>query len=489
MIKDKEKSVKEYEETISVATSTIQALTEDIAALETELSALGEELEKDSASKAKMQTERDDANVLYMDNKADLEMTIEAVKSAITALEASKPAFLQQRLDLKAPAVSHALNLISTYSNDNKVVAKVMKVIGEQPGDPNADKFEERTGREATYTFKGGDVIEMLKTLLLQFEDQLKSLNTDEAQASNAHKLADAAKEDEIASAGRAQDTKTEVKGAKGSDLSTAESTLSEATSARDADAAVLEETKQLCHERKEEYERRTKTRADEIEAMDKAIEILSKVTGVRTPESKGITLLEVAKKVSDPKAEIVNLLRKAGNTKQTAALAKLADKIAALKGQQTPGSGTFDQIKNMIEKMVFHLMAEQKDEDDHKNWCDKELSTTAMMKEDKETKRDTLQASIDVLTQEIEDLKVKIGENRESVSLMQNEIAEETAERMAEKTENTATIKDAQDAQTAVSQAIAVLSEFYKGTGMMEKESWELNQMKAKVRRVKAEE
>merc|ERR1719161_1447979 len=120
-------------------------------------------------------------------------------------------------------------------------------------------------------------------------------------------------------------------------------------------------------------------------------------------------------------------------------------------------------------------------------NWCDKELETTAMMKADKETKRDTLQASIDVLTQEIEDLKVKITENREAVSTMQNEIAEETAERQAEKTENMATIKDAQAAQTAVSQAIAVLSEFYKGTGMIEKESWEFSQMKASVRRVKA--
>merc|ERR1719163_481969 len=175
-----------------------------------------------------------------------------------------------------------------------------MKVTDQQPGDPNADKFEERTGRVETYSFKGGDVIEMLKTLQLQFEDQLKELNSAEASASNAHKLADAAKEDEIEAAGRAKDTKTEVKGAKGSDLSSAESTLSEATSARDADMTVLEETKQLCHERKEEYERRTKTRADEIEAMSKAIEILSKVTGVRTPESKGITLLQaaVAKKI-----------------------------------------------------------------------------------------------------------------------------------------------------------------------------------------------
>merc|ERR1719484_240134 len=246
-----------------------------------------------------------------------------------------------------------------------------------------ADEFENRKGREDTYAFKGGDVIEMLKTLKLQFEDQLKDLNSSEASASSAHKLADAAKEDEIEAAGRAKDTKTEVKGAKGSDLATAESTLSEATSARDADTTVLEETKQLCHERKEEYEKRTKTRADEIEAMGKAIEILSKVTGVRTPESKGISLIQFAKKVSDPRTQIVNLLRKAGSTKQTAALEKLAEKIAALK--QTPGSGTFDQIKNMIQKMIFHLMAEQKDEDDHKNWCDKEISTTTMMIEDED--------------------------------------------------------------------------------------------------------
>merc|ERR1719182_651541 len=394
-----------------------------------------------------MGEERDSANGLYMDNKSDLEMTIDAVASAITALEASKPAFLQQNW-MKAPAVQKALGLLVAYSKDDKVVAKIMKVTEEQPGDPNADKFEDRKGRENTYSFKGGDVIEMLKTLKLQFEDQLKELNSAEASASNAHKLSDAAKEDEIQAAERAKETKTEVKGAKGSDLSTAESTLSEATSSRDADTTVLDETKQLCGERKEEYEKRMKTRADEIEAMGKAIEILSKVTGVRTPESKGISLIQISKKISDPKAAIVNLLRKAGSSKQTAALEKLAEKIAALK--QTPGSGTFDQIKNMIQKMIFHLMAEQKDEDDHKNWCDKEISTTTMMIEDKETKRDTLQASIDVLTQEIADLEVSIKENQEAVALMNTEIEEETAERQAEKAENTATIKDAQDAQTA---------------------------------------
>ena len=43
-----------------------------------------------SRSKATMGEERDAANGLYMDNKADLESTIDAVASAITALEASR---------------------------------------------------------------------------------------------------------------------------------------------------------------------------------------------------------------------------------------------------------------------------------------------------------------------------------------------------------------------------------------------------------------
>merc|ERR1719326_892710 len=70
----------------------------------------------------------------------------------------------------------------------------------------------------------------------------------------------------------------------------------------------------------------------------------------------------------------------------------------------------------------------------------------------------------------------------------MQDQIATETAEREAEKKENLATIKDAEDAQTAVSQAVAVLKDFYKGTGEVPKESWEFSQMGAAVRRVRAE-
>merc|ERR1719478_677377 len=143
-----------------------------------------------------------------------------------------------------------------------------------------------------------------------------------------------------------------------------------------------------------------------------------------------------------------------------------------------------------MIQKMIFHLMSEQKDEDDHKNWCDKEIDQTTMMKEDKEKKRDELQATMDQLSAEITELTTSIKENTEAVASLEAEIETATEQRQEEKAENSATIKDAEDAQTAISQAIAVLEDFYKSTGEVEKEAWEFVQLSSKkaVRRSRSE-
>merc|ERR1719313_2804975 len=107
---------------------------------------------------------------------------------------------------------------------------------------------------------------------------------------------------------------------------------------------------------------------------------------------------------------------------------------------------------------MIFHLMSEQKDEDDHKNWCDLEISKTTQMLEDKNTTRDQLEVDILALQTEIETLTTGITENNEDVSELDTSMEELTTERNADKAENSATLKDAQDAQTAIAQAIAVL-------------------------------
>merc|ERR1719281_1576497 len=464
----------------------MEALTEDIAALSAEITALNEEIQADSKSKSKMQSERDAANGLYMTNKNDLESTINAVDEALTALKESMPGGFLQTSAMKSPVLKKVLGLLLTYFPRNKAVANLAQVSADPIESEQADAFEDRQGGDAKYVFKGGDVIEMLKQMKMDFEDELTELRKAETASYNSHALADGAKQQEIDAAKLSKEAKTQVKGQKGSDLATAESTLKEATAGRDADQTVLDDTKTTCRQRGEEFDERMKTRAGETKAMSEAIEALEKVTGVRTPEDKGIEasgdlkLLQLGRRDADPALNnIVNLLRKAGSTKQTAALSKLADKIAALRQSagQTPGSGVFDQIKNMIQKMIFHLMSEQKDEDDHKHWCDKELNITEMMIGDKTKTKNALDATINQLTAEIDSLTTAIKDNTKSIAAMQKSIEDATSERQEQKAENAATIKDAQDAQTAISQAIAVLEDFYKSTGEVQKEAWELTQ------------
>merc|ERR1719316_2328544 len=288
-------------------------------------------------------------------------------------------------------------------------------------------------GGTRVYDFKSGGVIEILKQLKLKFEDELEEANKAETAAQNAWSLADAAAQDEIDAANTAKGKKETLKGDKGQQKATAEQALTEATDARNSAKAVLDDTTATCRTRGEEFEDRMKRRAGEIEAMGGAIEALGKAVGTRTKGDQFNDFVQTSflQKQNDPRAQIVNLLRKAGKKD----LVKLADAIAKTE-EQPLGSGTFDQIKNMIQKMIFHPMSEQKDEDDHKNWCDTEIAKTNKMKDDKETTEDALTADINSLTAEIDQLGRDIAANEQDIADLNADIEAETASRNEAKAE-----------------------------------------------------
>merc|ERR1719191_687070 len=121
---------------------------------------------------------------------------------------------------------------------------------------------------------------------------------------------------------------------------------------------------------------------------------------------------------------------------------------------------------------MIFRLMSEQKDEDDHKNWCDLETEKNTESKEDKIKEMD---AAIKLLVEQV-------SANDEKVKEIEEYVAEETEMRDENHAEILATIKDAQDAQKAVTQATGVLKDFYKSSGEVAKEPWEFLQTGARL-------
>jgi len=129
--------------------------------------------------------------------------------------------------------------------------------------------------------------------------------------------------------------------------------------------------------------------------------------------------------------------------------------------------------------------MSEQKDEDDHEAWCAKELDQTKKMEDDKKDRKASMQADVDQLNAEITSLTNSISECDQNVADIDAAMEQLTTTRQANKEENMATVKDAQDAQTAIAQAIAVLTDFYKSTGEVASEAWEFRQVMVRRHRI----
>merc|ERR1719456_1855611 len=164
---------------------------------------------------------------------------------------------------------------------------------------------------------------------------------------------------------------------------------------------------------------------------MDMAIKILAKVGGVRAPEEliqrKALSFIQI----NDPKAKAIKILVAQAQKLHSKSLRKLVEKI------RKHGAGPFDEIIQMIQKMIFRLMAEQKDEDDHKNWCDMELEKSTESKEDKEDKVKALEDKIDDAEAKVMDLANQIEELAASINELTTYIQEETDLRAEAKAEN----------------------------------------------------
>jgi hypothetical protein len=226
---------------------------------------------------------------------------------------------------------------------------------------------------------------------------------------------------------------------------------------------------------------------------MAMAKKILSEVTGVRNPDTHeiptkslmvstarverdisnaeaGLSFLQVV----DPKVKAVNLLRKTATALHDKSLEKLAQQISTY-------DGPFDKIKAMMEKMIFRLMGEQKNEDEHKLWCDMETEKSTESKDDKTEKVNLLNLKVAEMDASIKLLAKQIVENNGKVNTITEYQLEETKLRDENHAEILATIKDSQNAKAAILDAISVLKEFYKKSGMIAKEQWEFIQTRSR--------
>merc|ERR1719203_2758974 len=152
------------------------------------------------------------------------------------------------------------------------------------------------------------------------------------------------------------------------------------------------------CEQKASDFESRQQLRSEEIEAIAKAIEILSSdsVTGhaekyLPTFAQKASSALAQLRSsaANAPQQRAADFLRDRANQLNSRVLSALSVRVA---------DDPFAKVKKMIKDLIVRLMESANEEAEHKGWCDTELSTNEQTRKEKTQSVEVLHAEIDQL-------------------------------------------------------------------------------------------
>ena len=324
-VKTLKKAIAEENDTIDALNSKIDAKTKEKEALEKQITKLEEELGKLDLAAEKAANQRKKTNDLYTESSNDLKQTISAVEECITALEGAGDAISFVQAQVKG-----VLSLVETSVTEQQ--RQTLQAFTD-PVDVQA--MGDRKAHVKKYSFKSGNAIELLKQLLLKFEDDLVEVEEEETNSVKAYNLAKDARDNSIKAAEDSKKEKENVLGEVMSELSEAASDLADTKGELESDTNTLASTEKSCSVKKSDWAERSEIRANEIAAIEAAIKILAKVGGVRTeapsnpiPQSSPVSFLQLSSASDDPKMKAVVYLRQQAHMLHAKSLERLAQEL-----------------------------------------------------------------------------------------------------------------------------------------------------------------
>jgi len=445
---EKKRAISEANEHIEVLKADIQKYTADAAQLAKEIASHEADIATwngDSKAATKVrEIEKTDYDALHKDYSE----SVDALERAIAVLK-------KQAYDRKQAAALTQLSSLKLIPAEAKKALEVF--LQQDPDEGLAVSAPEAAG----YEFQSHGVIEMLEKLLDKFISERTDLEKEEMNSKHAYDMLMQDLTAQIEQATADKDSKSETKAKKLQAKANAEGDLTDTTTTRDADEKYLGDLTATCEQKASDFESRQQLRAEELEAIAKAIEILSSDSVSGNAEKHLPSLLQTSKSLAQLRASVhgsnqdraADYLRQRAQALNSRVLSALAVKA---------GDDPFGKVKKMIKDLIVRLMEEANEEAEHKGWCDTELSTNEQTRKEKTDAVETLHAEIDQLEASIAKLTEDVNVLTKEVADLTAAMAKATEIRQEEKATNEATIKDAQEAQTAVAQALTVLKEFY---------------------------
>jgi len=300
-----------------------------------------------------------------------------------------------------------------------------------------------------TYNAQSGEIFGILKQMKETFETNLASSQKEETSNQKAFEGLKEAKENEI-KAGQSQlDTKEQALADTNEKNAQAKEDTQDTKKSLAADQKFLSMLKEKCSINDSEWEQRQKTRQLELEAVSKALAVLSSddAHDLFTKTFNPSLLQEDSAMHSERRAQVSKLLSAFPR------LATLATRVRL---------DAFTRVKKSIDSMVGQLLKEKSDEIKQKDYCVDEFSKNEQQSEKKVREKQDIKGKM-------EDLRLTIKQLKQAVDKMKSEIAENQVQlkragedRKKENKEFQMTIADQRATQRLLTAAIKILKGFY---------------------------
>jgi len=466
--------------------ATIAKCSGDIEASTSKIEDLAASIASDEGDLKNATLIREKENADFLAAEKELVDTVDTIDRAIGILEremAKNPALMQvDTSNFKAllQSLSTVIDAAALSSNDKKKLVALVQSQSrsedteEQKADAEEAMMTAGAPDPVAYKTHSTSIVDVLEDLKDKAEAELSDLRKAETNSAHNYNMLKSSLEASIANGEKNLDEEKAAKSAAEEEKATAEGDL--AATVKDlADAeAALANAQASCMQVAADHEVTLKGRAEELEVLAKAKQILSETTSGAVEETYSFlqtaTAVRLRTRADLAHAEVVSLIKNLAQKHHSKALQKLASQIEVLMQYGAKfGDDPFKKVKGLITSLIDRLVAEAAAEATEKAYCDEQMAKT-------EAKKSELEADIDKLTAKIDESAAASAQLKEEVKELQAELAalaKEQAEMDKIRAEQNAAYKDAKaDLElglSGVGKALDVLREYYGGAALLQ--------------------
>jgi len=441
----------------------LQAYIEEQEALQDKLKAeIDEVVAEISSNENDLKSAKDIRDKEHGNYKAAEESYVQSLDEltrAIEVLQNPNPSFVQATKSVQA-ALERTM---SVTPQQQATIKDFFAQTAQGQGQPQGSFLQ-----QVPYKSRTGELVQTLQQIKDETSTNRNDASREEASSQHAFEMLEQSLDSEIKS-GNKQMADKKMQVSKSQEVvASSQSELDNTNKVISETLKYLQEVETMCKQKTLEWKERTKLRSDEVTAITEAIEILSSDKGKAVQDMELQQLQPAAVFVAPPAfvqlhqalkgSSFVQMKTKVSERFLTGQQLLAEARAAAAAGQPDP----FKNVRKLINEMIQRLLNEAAEEAEHKGWCDTEMGKSEIQKANKEKEVKSLSSKLEEMNAQVAQLDDEIRQLTKNIAEAEAMDLEATKVRQAENAQSLTAVKEYQDAQSLIQNAMTVLQEFY---------------------------